>query len=144
MDQSCVSIGILRLAKLLRLIKLAKSIKSFDSLYLLTASIASSASALVWSGALICIVQLSVALVLSTFLLPFCTDTANLPEDRALKEALKGQKELMEGVISGCRSAFGMLFGCAISLKPCFCKVTRSTNTLAPSRDPCSPCSWAS
>ncbi|CAE7886579.1 unnamed protein product, partial [Symbiodinium sp. KB8] len=59
---------IMRLAKLLRLIKLAKSIKSFDSLYLLTASIASSASALIWSGILICIVQLLVALVLSTFL----------------------------------------------------------------------------
>lgn len=72
-------IRILRLAKLLRLVKLAKSIKSFDSLYLLTASIASSASALVWSGVLICIVQLSVALVLSTFLLPYCTDLS-IPE----------------------------------------------------------------
>jgi len=73
---------IMRLAKLLRLIKLAKSIKSFDSLYLLTASIASSASALVWSGILICIVQLLVALVLSTFLLPYCLDERNPLEDR--------------------------------------------------------------
>jgi len=75
-------IRILRLAKLLRLVKLAKSIKSFDSLYLLTASIASSASALVWSGVLICIVQLSVALVLSTFLLPYCTDLSIPMDDR--------------------------------------------------------------
>lgn len=75
-------IRVFRLAKLLRLIKLAKSIKSFDSLYLLTASIASSASALLWSGALTCIVQLSVALILSTFLLPYCTDLSNPPEDR--------------------------------------------------------------
>ncbi|CAJ1401320.1 unnamed protein product [Effrenium voratum] len=73
---------VMRLAKLLRLIKLAKSIKSFDSLYLLTASIASSASALVWSGILICIVQLLVALVLSTFLLPYCVDESFPLDDR--------------------------------------------------------------
>lgn len=76
-------IRIMRLAKLLRLIKLAKSIKSFDSLYLLTASIASSASALIWSGILICIVQLLVALVLSTFLLPYCLDESYPYDDRA-------------------------------------------------------------
>jgi len=67
---------IMRLAKLLRLIKLAKTIKSFDSLYLLTASISSSAAALVWSAVLILVVQVLCAVVLSTFLLPFCLSDA--------------------------------------------------------------------
>eukprot|EP00930_Biecheleria_cincta_P043573 TRINITY_DN29905_c0_g1_i1.p1 TRINITY_DN29905_c0_g1~~TRINITY_DN29905_c0_g1_i1.p1 ORF type:complete len:624 (-),score=133.15 TRINITY_DN29905_c0_g1_i1:51-1922(-) len=67
---------IMRLAKLLRLIKLAKTIKSFDSLYLLTASISSSAAALVWSAVLILVVQVLCAVVLSTFLLPFCVSDA--------------------------------------------------------------------
>eukprot|EP00931_Biecheleriopsis_adriatica_P008017 TRINITY_DN109258_c0_g1_i1.p1 TRINITY_DN109258_c0_g1~~TRINITY_DN109258_c0_g1_i1.p1 ORF type:complete len:598 (+),score=102.23 TRINITY_DN109258_c0_g1_i1:57-1850(+) len=73
---------ITRLAKLLRLVKLAKTVNAFDSLYLLTASIKSSVSALVWSAVLICILQILTALGLSTFLIPFCLDKNNPEEDR--------------------------------------------------------------
>jgi len=57
-----------RLVRLLRLLRLVKTIQGFDSLYLMTASIRSSLSALGWSSALLFIGELMMALILQVVL----------------------------------------------------------------------------
>mmetsp|Transcript_58763 Transcript_58763/g.182549 ORF Transcript_58763/g.182549 Transcript_58763/m.182549 type:complete len:655 (-) Transcript_58763:92-2056(-) len=57
-----------RLARLLRLMRLVRTIQGFDALYLLTATLKSSVTALLWSAVLLFIIQLMSALILNQLL----------------------------------------------------------------------------
>jgi hypothetical protein len=71
-----------RLGRLLRLLRLVRSIQAFDSLYLLTAAIYCSISALFWSAMLIVTYQIMIALILNQMLESYILDESNLLETR--------------------------------------------------------------
>jgi hypothetical protein len=71
-----------RLGRLLRLLRLVRSIQAFDSLYLLTAAIKCSVSALFWSAMLLLSAQIMLALVLNQMLESYIHDEHNPIEKR--------------------------------------------------------------
>eukprot|EP00928_Gymnodinium_smaydae_P021386 TRINITY_DN18338_c0_g3_i1.p1 TRINITY_DN18338_c0_g3~~TRINITY_DN18338_c0_g3_i1.p1 ORF type:complete len:584 (+),score=98.34 TRINITY_DN18338_c0_g3_i1:65-1816(+) len=71
-----------RLARLLRLLRLVKTIQAFDSLYLITATIRGSLSALCWSAVLLFVIQMLIAFVLVQFLEGYILDDSNPLEKR--------------------------------------------------------------
>jgi hypothetical protein len=71
-----------RLGRLLRLLRLVRSIQAFDSLYLLTAAIKCSVSALFWSAMLLLAAQIMLALVLNQMLESYIHDEHNPIEKR--------------------------------------------------------------
>mmetsp|Transcript_111988 Transcript_111988/g.348986 ORF Transcript_111988/g.348986 Transcript_111988/m.348986 type:complete len:458 (+) Transcript_111988:324-1697(+) len=71
-----------RLSRLLRMLRLVRAMKEFDSLHLMITSIKGSIMALLWSTALMFVVQMLIALVMSTTLENFLLDANQPLEDR--------------------------------------------------------------
>jgi len=71
-----------RLTRLLRMLRLVRAMKEFDSLHLMITSIKGSIMALLWSSALMFVVQMLIALVLNTMLEGYLLDTTQTTEDR--------------------------------------------------------------
>ncbi|CAE7570252.1 SCN11A [Symbiodinium natans] len=65
---------LLRLARLLRLVKLARTVQGFDALAVMTTSLYGSVHALIWVAALLILVQMTFALLLSQVLLFYVED----------------------------------------------------------------------
>eukprot|EP00747_Dinoflagellata_sp_TGD_P113871 gnl/TRDRNA2_/TRDRNA2_171808_c8_seq5.p1 gnl/TRDRNA2_/TRDRNA2_171808_c8~~gnl/TRDRNA2_/TRDRNA2_171808_c8_seq5.p1 ORF type:complete len:344 (-),score=65.17 gnl/TRDRNA2_/TRDRNA2_171808_c8_seq5:10-936(-) len=68
---------VVRLVRLLRLLKVLKSTKAFETLFLLVRSIQASVGALVWSFALLWLVQIVMAILLSQMLREFISNESN-------------------------------------------------------------------
>ncbi|CAJ1456064.1 unnamed protein product, partial [Effrenium voratum] len=60
---------LLRLARLIRLVKLARTVQGFDALAVMTTSLRGSTSALLWVAVLLCLVQMTFALLMSQVLM---------------------------------------------------------------------------
>eukprot|EP00421_Protoceratium_reticulatum_P011283 CAMPEP_0168398948 /NCGR_PEP_ID=MMETSP0228-20121227/21841_1 /TAXON_ID=133427 /ORGANISM="Protoceratium reticulatum, Strain CCCM 535 (=CCMP 1889)" /LENGTH=485 /DNA_ID=CAMNT_0008412465 /DNA_START=45 /DNA_END=1502 /DNA_ORIENTATION=+ len=60
-----------RLARLLRMLRLVRRIQGFDALYLMTTAIRGSISILVWTSAMLLVIQMLLALLLNQFLIEF-------------------------------------------------------------------------
>ncbi|CAE7398869.1 SCN4A [Symbiodinium sp. CCMP2456] len=73
---------LLRLARLLRLVKLARTVQGFDALAVMTTSLYGSVHALIWVAALLILVQMTFALLLSQVLLFYVEDEAMEVADR--------------------------------------------------------------
>jgi len=54
---------VFRLMKVLRLLRLVRSIQGFDSLYIMTSALTGSVTVLAWSAAMMCLVQMMLALL---------------------------------------------------------------------------------
>ncbi|CAE7738493.1 SCN11A [Symbiodinium necroappetens] len=67
---------LLRLARLLRLVKLARTVQGFDALAVMTTSLYGSVHALIWVAALLILVQMTFALLLSQVLLFYVENEA--------------------------------------------------------------------
>merc|ERR1719215_1125447 len=76
---------LLRLMRLLRLVRIArmvKTIQAFDSLQVLIGSISASMSVLFWSGVLLLVIQLMLALFFHSMLEDFIRDPSQVAEQR--------------------------------------------------------------
>eukprot|EP00418_Pyrodinium_bahamense_P026375 CAMPEP_0179160060 /NCGR_PEP_ID=MMETSP0796-20121207/78209_1 /TAXON_ID=73915 /ORGANISM="Pyrodinium bahamense, Strain pbaha01" /LENGTH=889 /DNA_ID=CAMNT_0020861907 /DNA_START=21 /DNA_END=2688 /DNA_ORIENTATION=+ len=73
-----------RLARLLRMLRLVRAIQGFDSLYLMMTSIKGSIMALLWSSALMFVVQMWIALIVNVLLESYFLDDKQTDEDRQL------------------------------------------------------------
>jgi len=71
-----------RLTRLLRMLRLVRTIQSFDSLYIMTTSIKGSLSVLLWSTILMFVVQMLIALILSTLLETYLLDGSKPEAER--------------------------------------------------------------
>lgn len=71
-----------RLARLLRLLKVARSMKGMDSLYLITTSLGSSFSILAWTIVLFLILQITVALLISSIVSEYYLNDLDAPLEK--------------------------------------------------------------
>merc|ERR1711990_668143 len=79
-----MALRIARLARLFRLLRLVRKIQGFDALFLMTTAMKGSTNVLIWSGVLLLVFQLMVALILNNMLNDFMTNEHNDMEKRKI------------------------------------------------------------